>query len=434
MITIKENAAKKNNGKLLIGFDLGDNFSQISFMGLKDAEPETVSAVTGTQMYNIPTVLAKRPGVGQWFYGREALKYAQNGGILVEDLLTKAIRGEEVIVDKESYDPIALLALFVKRALSLLNMHVNAKEIEAFMFTVEVLDSRTVEVLNKLSAILALKCEHVSFLSHIESLYYYMIHQDPILWQYQVLVLEYNDILKSYILESSKNTSPKVIFIHSEEHPSVQKIDWSEDENELLAQRESLDNQFYAISKSILDSGDITTVYLLGDGFKEDWASISLKLLCRNRRVFQGNNLYSKGAVFGMMDKLHPSEVSKYNIYLGEDKVKSNIGIKALRRGEDSYYAILDAGVNWFEAAADFEVILEEGDEIPFVLTSLTGGYVTEKRIKLEGLPNRPRGTTRLRIYIEMSSVDTLQIEVEDLGFGEIFKSSGLAWSHTIEL
>lgn len=434
MITIKENTSKKNNGKVVIGFDLGDNFSQISFLGLNDEEPTTISAVTGTQMYNIPTVLAKRPNVGQWFYGREALKYVNNGGILVDRLLSKAIRGEEVIVESESYDPIALLALFVKRALSLLNMQVSVKDIEAFMFTVDELNSRTVEVLSKLASMLSLKCEHVSFSSHVESLYYYMIHQDPMLWQYQVLVLEYNDILKTMLLESSKNTSPKVVFIHSEDYSTMQKIEWSTNESELSVQKESLDEQFLQIVENITLDKDITTVYLLGDGFKEEWATNSLKLLCKNRRVFQGNNLYSKGAAYGMLDKIHPSEVSKYNVYLGEDKLKSNIGIKALRRGEDSYFAILDAGINWFEAEADFEVLLEEGDEVPFVLTSLTGGFVTERRVKLEGLPVRPNRATFLHIHIEMVNVDTMQVDIEDLGFGEIIKSSGLAWSHTIAL
>ena len=434
MLTIKDNVKKHNTGKVVIGFDLGDNFSQISFLRLNEEEPETVSAITGTEMYNIPTVLAKRPGVGQWFYGREAVKYARTGGILVENLVEKALRGEEVIVDEEAYDPIALLSLFVKRCLGLLNLQVSVKDIEGYMFTVEDLNTRMVEVLNKMTALLNLQCDYLSFLSHVESIYYYMLHQPKELWQYQVLILEYNDMLRSMRFECSKNTIPKVAFINTQIHSSIQRISWSEDENLRKAEEENLDREFERIALELLNGSDITTVYLLGDGFKNDWAKESLKVLCKNRRVFQGNNLYSKGACLGIRDRLYPSDVSREHVYLGEEKVKSNIGLKVLRGGEDSYFAILDAGENWFEASRDFELILDEGDEIPFVITSLIGGHIVEKVIKLDGLPERPRGTTLLHIHIEMSSVDVLEIEIEDLGFGEIIKSSGRAWSQTITL
>ena len=46
--------------------------------------------------------------------------------------------------------------------------------------------------------------------------------------------------------------------------------------------------------RETLEEGIVSTIFLLGDGFKEGWAKESLKLLCRGRRVFQGNNLYSK--------------------------------------------------------------------------------------------------------------------------------------------
>lgn len=438
MITLREEGTKKEpvrkNAYTVLGYDLGNSYSQISFFRTKAEEPETVCAVAGTQMYNIPTILAKRPGVGQWFYGREAAKYAENGGILVDDLLRKAERGEEVLVEEEAYDPVALLALFVKRSLGLLSMSVALKEVDAVMFTLENLTPRTVEVLNRVVAYLQLKCDQITYQSHLESFYFYTIHQPRPMWRGEVLVLEYNDILRSLRFQCSTNTTPEVVFIHPEEYEEFKKIEFDEDEKLRSAQASNLDMRFKKLCERVLSEGDIQTVYLLGDGYKEEWADESLKLLCRNRRVFQGNNLYSKGACYGMMDKLKPSEVSKEHVFLGEEKVKSNIGLRVLRQGEESYYAIIDAGSNWFENSRDFEVILDEGNEISFVLTSLMGGNVTERRIVLDGLPERPRGTTRLAVHVELSGVDAMEVEIEDLGFGEIIKSSGRAWSQMIEL
>ena len=85
---LKDQTEKKNGKRAAVGYDLGRGASQISYCILDTDEVETVSSVAGTEQYNIPTVLCKRSGVNQWFYGKEALKYAkEEDGILVEDLL-----------------------------------------------------------------------------------------------------------------------------------------------------------------------------------------------------------------------------------------------------------------------------------------------------------------------------------------------------------
>lgn len=434
MISVKEGNIQFNMGKAVVGYDLGNTFSQISYLRGNAEDPMSISLVAGTEQYNIPTVLAKRNGIGQCYYGKEALKFAENGCIIVDDLLSKAIRGEEILIEDELYDPVALLTLFVKRSLGLLNMHVSSKDIDAFMITTPVLDARVVEVLGRVVAGLGLKCDVITYQSHIESFYNYILHQPAELWQHQVLAFEYNEQLRSMRLEVTHNTKPKVVLIEATEFEDFKKVTWSQNEGEKEAQITELDNRFLDICSGLMADNDITTVYLLGDGFKEGWTKESLKYICRNRRVFQGNNLYSKGACFAMHDKLHPGELSKEYVFLGDDKLKANIGMKALRRGEDSYFAILDAGSAWFEANADFDMILEDGNEFSILITSLTGGHVIEKPMVLDGLPARPRGTTRLGFHVEMSSVNSMQIEVVDKGFGQIIKPSGRAWNLNIAI
>lgn len=431
----KEQGGKKNNGKVVVGYDLGKTVSQISFSFLSEGEVETISCVAGTEQYNIPTVLCKRNGVNQWFYGKEALKYAkEEDGILVEDLLNLAERGEEVLVEGESYDPAALLTLFVKRSLSLLNMRLSLNQIEALMFTVEELTPRMVEVLSKVAAGLQLKTEHLFFQSHLESFYYYTLYQPEDLWRHDVYIFEYSSHLKCFCLERNYKTTPQVVFITETEYPEMQRLSFPEKEEDRQQQKEYLDKKFLSVAQEELNGKNVSTVYLLGDGFKNSWAKDSLRFLCRNRRVFQGNNLYSKGACYGVLERFLPEPKGKSYVYLGKDKLKANIGMKVLRRGEDSYYAILDAGTNWYEEEAEFEVILESGNTVEFVITPLTGEHVTERKITLEGLPKRQERTTRLRIHVEMTAVDKMTVTIEDLGFGEIFPSSGKGWNQTLSL
>ena len=426
-------SGKKSNKKAVVGYELGEITSQISFCFLGENEAETVSGVTGTEQYNIPTVLCKRSGVNKWFYGKEALKYVKEGeGILVENLLALAERGEEVMVEGEGFDPAALLTLFVKRSLSLLNMHISLNQVEAVMFTVRNLTPRMVDVLNKVAGGLSLKTGSVYFQSHVESFYYYMLYQPSEMWKNNVVIYDYTEDLKSICLECNKRTTPQVVFITEQNYPQMQRVIWSGEDNTREQQKQQLDKQFTRLVKEELDGTMVSTIYLLGDGFKEGWTSEALKVLCRNRRVFQGNNLYSKGACYGAMERITPSEEGKKYVYLGSDKLKANIGMKVLRRGEDSYFAILDGGENWYEAVRDFEIILQGGNVIEFMVTPLTGEYVMNRKITLDGLPERPENTSRLRLHVEMSAVDQVTVTVEDMGFGEIFPSSGKGWTQTV--
>lgn len=429
----KDFIGKKNGKKVIVGYDLGREQAQISYCGLEESEPETVSAVAGTEQYNIPAVLCKRSGVSQWYYGKEAVKFAaQEEGILVEDLLTLAERGEDVLVEGEVFDPVALLTLFVKRSLSLLGMRVPLNQIEAFMFTVEELTPRIVDVLGKVAAGLQLKAGHIAFQNYSESFYAYTLHQEKEIWKNDVVIFEYHHFLKMLCLECNRRTRPQVVFIERRDFPGIERRVWKEEEAGRQLQMEELDALFLHLAGEALSGRMVSTVFLLGDGFKENWMKESLKFLCRNRRVFQGNNLYSKGACYGMRERISPGREWQEYVYLGDEKLKSNIGLRALRQGEDSYFAVLDAGTNWYEASSEFEIILEEGNTVEFVITPLTGGNVTNRSVSLDGLPERPGRTTRLNVQVEMASVNQAVVTVTDLGFGELFKSSGKAWTRTI--
>lgn len=436
---------KLNNETILIGYDLNDDYAQISYLVIGEVEPKTVSCVAGTEQYNIPVVLTKRKGVGQWYYGKEALKYAGEDGIPVYNLVSRAISGEEVMIEDRAYDPVALLTLFVKRTLTLLSMQVSLKGTEAFLFTMENLNARTIEVLERVAAGLSLECSNMLFQGHTESFFYYVLNQPPELWRSDVMVYEYHRNMKAMQFHCNRNTTPNVVLIENKEFPNMQRVKWPKnsvsptdeegiEDPEVTTLRQNLDLQFCKVIGDTVGNQTIGTIYLLGDGFKEEWSKESLRILCKDRRVFQGNNLYSKGACYCLAERMHPTEYSKNYVYLGEDKLKSNIGMKVLRRGEESYYAILDAGVNWYECKADFDVILKDGDSLNFLITPLTGARAYERAVPIEGLPERPERTTRLHLHLEMSSVSELDIEITDLGFGAIFPSSGRAFTKSIEV
>ncbi|MCH5261844.1 MAG: hypothetical protein J1F42_02940 [Lachnospiraceae bacterium] len=427
---------KLHKGSVLVGYDLGEQYSQISYLVYGQEDVDTVATVVGTKQYNIPTMLCKREGVNQWFYGKDAVKNADEEGMIpVEGLLSLARKGEEVTLDGENFDPVALLTLFLKRSMTLMNFIATVDKIDAIMFTVDELDDRMVEILSRASVNLGLKTTQIYFQSHTESFYYYMLHQPAELWNYQVLACEHDGMrLKTYRMECNKRTTPIVVLIEEQIYETL--IIPEETEEEAIKQDayRLADERFLGILKKMCEGRIVSSAYLLGDGFRSGWNKESLQFLCHNRRVFQGNNLFSRGACYGLQEKLEPSEEGAKHVFLGKDKLKSNVGMNVLRQGKDSYFALLDAGENWYEATKKCEFLLAGEREISFVITPLTGKNIETKKMILTGTDINNAPYTRYRLEMTMSTPETMRVTVTDLGFGELFASSGQVWEEFFEV
>lgn len=420
LLGIKNDAGQSD--RVVLGYDLDDFNAQISYCPLNSYDAETVSSVMGNQIYDIPTVLCKRLEVNQWYYGREALRQAEAGaGTLVEGLFEKARKGIPVVVEDEEYDPVLLLSLFVKKSISILSAVVPLSKIAGVMFTTNTIDEQTVKIFNTIVEGLALKTKRIYFQSHVESLYYYTIHQPKDVWNGQVLACEYEkDMMITHRLEFNRNTTPIVAFSETECFNNIE-----------IGNK---DRNFLNILHKNCDGRYVSSIQLIGNGYKEEWYKDSLKYMCVNRRVFAGNNLYSKGACYGILEKLSPSDVGKEYIYLGKDKLKTNIGMEVLKRGQTSYLALLDAGVNWYESKAEAELIMQEDNVLQFKISSLIENKVYMETMVLNELAERKKGTNRVRLQIEMVSDNKAYVVVEDLGFGEFYASTNQVWEKEILL
>lgn len=411
-----------SSDKMIIGYDLSYQYAQISYCHLNGDTPQTYALVDGTRQYNIPVCLFKRKEVNQWFLGKEAVAFSgHEEGTLLKNLLQAALEQDETVIGEEVFESIALLALFVKRSLYLPGKECRLDKAAGIMFTVPFLNEKMIALLQRLTVLLNLPDCKMYFQSREESIYHYMIHQPKELWKEDVLVFDSTgDEITSYRFMKNTNTKPMVAFVEKAEH------------GQIFGQEEEKDGQFVEIIRqSALDL--LGCVFLLGEGFNGDWCQESLHLLCHNRRVFKGNDLYSKGACFCVQERLQDKK-DQQMIFLGKDKLKTNVGMEVLRHGENSYLAVLDGGENWFECKKQWDVILQEGNVIRLRLTPLDGRNVRHVEVVLDGLPTRDPKMTRLHLEAEMLNEETMEIHVADMGFGELCPASGLQFSQRIEL
>ena len=385
---------------------------------------ETYSVVVGEEQYQIPFCMFKRKGINQWFVGKEVELFKnEEEGTLLENLFSLVMEEETIMIEDEEFETVALLALYVKRTLAMPAMCYRMDQIAGITFTVPVLNKETLVILKKMEALLNLKNVTIFFQGREESIFQYMLHQSLELRKEQVTVFDGNaKEFNCFLLHQNEHTTPVVVLSNELSYAKLEGDDESRDAAflEIIMERQI---------------PDFSAIFLIGDLFKGNWCQKSLQELCRNRRVFKGNNLYSKGACYTTMDRLNKNTKNSEDIiFLGRDKLKTNIGMQVKRNGEDSYLAILNGGENWYECKKEFQIILSEGNSLHLIVTPLDGRNIQKLEIVLDGLKERPRNMTRLQIVTSMIDENTMQVEVEDMGFGDFYPASHMKFREQINL
>ena len=397
----------KNEKKIIIGYDLTNTCSQIT------VEEES---------YDIPTVLCKRVGANQWLFGHAAKRfYAEHPeeGILVDHVLKLALEGELLQIDGRGYHPAALLALFIKRSLDMVLKQIGAEKIAGICFTVEKVDQKMNALIQRIIKTLELKNVDISCRCYEESFYAYLKHQQRELWQNGALLLDYRENeLIAVSVECNANTIPKVMY------STKKRYDFGGTDQELLE-----------IAGGLCQGQSFSSVYLIGEKFGGDWMGDALKYLCAGRRVFRGNNLYSKGACYIASEEcLKNTEQEEEYLFLGPDKLKINVGMKVSKRGEEVYNALLDAGMYWEGMEEIFEFYLKDENDLELLITPLVNAAPMRVQMELEGLKLKKGDITRVRMKLSMPKENILQITVSDLGFGEFRQAYDSKWIKEVEV
>lgn len=409
----------------IIGLELGEKYAQISFAGFEGEEGDK---------YNIPLCLCKRNGANQWLYGEEACKFAATGkGILVTDILELAIKGEPIIIEEQETNPVALLDLFIKNCLSPLGVYGEKAGVKVMAVALQELSPRTLEVFEQIKKGAMREFEAVYLVTKEESLFYYTIHQPRELRSYEVAVLDLSGTyLKTYRIEMNQRTKPIMTSITEQVYEKITIPDTFSSIMEKESYLEELDDKLYELMEEFLEGRIVTAVYLVGKAFEKEWYKHTIKLLCKNRRVFGGSNLYSKGACLLGMEKLAPGETASGYVYLGKEKLKANIGVCYIDQGRVGANMLLHAGVNWFDANAEFTFIPGEDGHLPIVIDALDGEKERIVPVVLPEFPGRELKSLKFSCRLSMKSEKELVVELEDMGLGEFYKPTGRRFEEVI--
>ena len=414
-------------GGSILGIELNDQYCQISFYDEEKNEPETLE--TAVDNYQIPLILGYYRE--QWVYGREAKRLATvNEGCTVTDLFERAKRQEKVRVGAKNHDAVWLLAKFFQLALA------QFRHIEYLTFSVPYTDIDISKMLKGVGQFVGVPKESVYVQDYKESFCHYMFYQPKELWQYEAALFycDRNEI-RAYMLRRLRKLRGRgdELFVAVDEVANAHMKELAAVYPVLNVDKaKDADERFKSFIQSVFDKKVVSSVYLTGEGFENNWYPASLKVLCNGRRAFLGNNLYSRGACYTAYRKCRDYEDSP--IYLDNTKMTDQICLRMRVGGKEGWYPIVQWGSHWYEADGQWDVLLEDTSDIEIHIESLGSGELQAETVSLAGLPERKDYALRLTIEVMFLDEYTCRISFRDAGFGEFFQATDFHVEKTIHL
>lgn len=412
---------------LLLGIDLGNYYSQVSVYNEKKGEIEGLSPYPSVDEGLIPTVLGVTADKRSWLYGREC---DGREAVRIENILESISRNENFTIYETEFLPESILEKFLKKLLLLVRtrypLHTVAKLCIAVEKKNEYLEHTVYGALEKLGI-----GKDRAFLQSYEEAYIgYVLAQKKELWLNDTGLFDFNEKGLFYRqISLNRENVPMAVYVLKKDYSEALRYEWLKSETE----REKLSYIFLKLAKEALYKQNVSTLYITGAGFLEPFAKQAFQELCVGRRVFVGQNLYTRGACYQAMAAAGKRKTENY-VFMGEDIIDRNICLPVYRCAREEAVCLCQFGTPWQKASGQAEVILDEEEEIRIVVNDPLKKEDKVRIIPLDGLPMRPKRMTRLCIAVEFLSEKEFVVTVKDMGFGSFYKTSSRIWEKRMKL
>lgn len=409
--------------KTFISIDLCRDYSQVAYCLTNSmSEPESVSVIPGEEKFLVPTVAGKLNASNEWVIGDDAYLRNKNGEAeLSGDIIMAILAEKKIVVADQEYSGFEVLKEFIYGLLKLANNNYKIPRPDKIVVTVEYPDRILVNLIRNVLENLEFEKDNIKVIGHSESLIYYMIFQKRDLWVNDVFIFDFTEnqfMIRR--LNTIRARMPQPIVVEEMDMSSKFSMGLLKTEEG----KKQMDEDFLELLKELCGKYIVSTVYLTGVGFYEKWMEESVRFLCSKRRVFQGHNLFVKGACYAGISEAGLGRAEEYQ-FVCSGRTLVNIDLE-IEKGEKNVPITLSkAGTNWYEAGARAEAILDGTSEIVFDINSSVSKMSKKVSMRLNSFPIRPNRTTRVEIILAYRNDSQCVVVVKDLGFGELFKSSG---------
>ncbi len=400
-----------------LGLDLCEAYCQMSYYDEETGQPESISQEKNPDTYLLPNIVFYGEESQQFYIGYDAQNHRfEESGLVMERIVGVAENISGHMLGGVTYTNKDLFFMLLDGFLmDFLNRYEEAS-IKKLVIAVYEYRKGLFQVLREWAEHFGLSEEQFEICSHSNSYMHYVFHQSEDIRRNSVALFDYSTSgLDYYRLDINRKSNTKMVEIIHRDYSG--QLPYS------LALEGGLapDLAFAKVAKAEMDKTYISAVYLTGVGFADDWMKDSKKEICGGRRVFVGQNIYTKGACYAAYSG--GSSIESDYMIVSEATIPFDVGIY-VDDAKKQFVPIAMGCTEWYNMKGSIEVFLNDTNKLEFVYRDRVKNELAKEIIEIRGLPKRPPKTTKLSLTVECYNESQGAIVIRDMGFGKLYPTT----------
>ena len=402
--------------KRILGIDFNDNGTLLTYY-------------SDEKKWYYPSSICKNKDNEEWLVGRAAYESILTGsGILTDKLLSFIDKDKTTTLYGINYSSADLCSQYFRKIFEEVCGDDIPDEVVICIPTVTV---KLVNGLTECIKALSIDENHIHVISRSEAFIYYSMSQTKDFHNNNVALfsLEDND-LTYYEMKIQRKPKNAVVFADMEQLDESFNIEIKN----TPSGAKLADSILVSCTERLFKNKIFSAVLLTGKGFQElDWAPEFTKLICKRRRVFVDDEIFSRGAGFRGADYASEKPIFQF-APICDGRVDSSIYININRKDRTLAYPIINVGDPWYRVNRTIRVIPTESNSIEMTVVPMDERMRRTIKIPIDFIPSRPPKATVLSIGLHFNNSHNMTVSIEDCGFGELFPGTHLLKQTEVEL
>lgn len=403
--------------RFCLGFDLCEAYSQLSYYDEEKNSPESVSQSVNQETYLLPNIVFYGEDTDRFYIGYEAQarRFEQQGQV-IEHIVANVESISGHVLGGQPYSNKDLFFILMDGYINEFLGRYPEAEIAKLVVAVYEYRKGLFRVLKEWAAHFGLSEEQFEICSHSNSYLHYVFHQSEDIRRNSVALFDYSSAgLDYYRIDVSKKNQVRMIQIVHKDYSGSMPYSMAEEGGDIL------DMKFAKIAKGEMDKTYISAVYLTGIGFADEWMKESLRSMYGGRRVFMGQNIYTKGACYAAYSG--SATIEQDYMIRSDEMIPFDIGIY-LDEDKRQFVPIALGCTEWYNMKGSIEIFLDDTRRLEMVYRDRVKNQLAREVIEINGLPKRPPKTTKLSLSVECYNERQGAIVIRDLGFGKLYPTT----------
>ena len=411
----------------IVGIDFCRDFTQLCLYNSTNNSADAVHLSSDKQSTRVRSAISFSFEQNDWVV-YSVLHEHRAGMEVIDNLYDLAAGTEPVTINGTEYTPANVLERFFARLFYCVDREMDPADIKGVVVTIADNAQALSDNIGAALEAYGIDKDRYRICDHIESFMYYVVMQNKDIWINDVGLFDFDeDGFKYFVLHFGRKQQPMSIVAEHSDFSDTVKYSMLSEEDDIR-----IKYAFESVCGIMLHKQNISAIYATGDGFDGSWADEILKKISSGRRIFKGQNLYVKAAAY-VAHLVFDGGCENYLI-IGEDDLKSSIALRVTSNREQIELPFGKVGQKYYEAGGSCEIILDNTNEIDFMIRNALKKDSFCAIMTLDALPVRRNKTNRVEVQVKFPSRDVAVVTVKDSGFGEIRKTDYRIWEQVINL